>query len=38
MYHHEWPHSQLECKTQMEFAEVHRNEAEEPAHLSQNFA
>ena len=37
MYNHERPHSQLEYKTPVEFAEAHRNEAEEQPNLSQNF-
>ena len=38
MYNHERPHSQLEYKTPMEFAEAHRKEVEKQANLSQNFA
>ena len=38
MYNHERPHSQLGYKTPVEFADAHRNEAEEQANLSQKFA
>ncbi len=38
MYNHERPHSQLEYKTPVEFAQAHRKQEEKQSNLSQNFA
>ena len=38
MYNHERPHSQLQYKTPVKFAQAHRKQEEKQSHSSQNFA